>query len=79
MQADVLAPGGTSSARFDTQVELFAAKLESGEVRVAALVVNIDNAVTVDLCGGRADEPPHQKECGETRWIRSMPGLHSKD
>jgi len=48
--------GGTCSARFDPLRELFAAKLESGEDLGAALAVNIDGEMVVDLWGGWADE-----------------------
>jgi CubicO group peptidase (beta-lactamase class C family) len=48
--------GGTCSARFEPLLELFAAKLESGEDLGASLVFNIDGEVVVDLWGGWADE-----------------------
>jgi len=48
--------GGTCSARFDSLLELFAAKLKSGEDLGASLAVNIDGEMEVDLWGGWADE-----------------------
>jgi len=48
--------GGTCSARFDSLLELFAAKLESGEDLGASLAVNIAGEMVVDLWGGWADE-----------------------
>jgi len=48
--------GGTCSARFDSLLELFAAKLQSGEDLGASLAVNMDGEMVVDLWGGWADE-----------------------
>jgi CubicO group peptidase (beta-lactamase class C family) len=48
--------GGTCAERFEPLRDLFAAKLASGEDLGAALAVNIDGAMVVDLWGGWADE-----------------------
>ena len=70
--------GGTCSARFDPLRELFAAKLESGEVLGASLVVNIDGEVVVDVWGGfRRDSRPGRGLAGEFKYVTTAAKISS--